>query len=341
MIYVIIATVKLLYCIANDLKMVLWTEKYKPKSIEDYIGNDDIKRIVLELDINMPHILAIGPRGCGKKTLMKLLAKKILGGEYSNNFLYVDLSRFPSNIWFKSKSDWSYNEQNVAERNNVVSVKDFAFSLPINAPFKIVMIDEVQKLDFLSQQALRVIIEKSSAMTRFILIGTSIGNIIDPIISRTAMLRFKALSFEEFKRILEKVLKAEKVNYDNKIIPFLFTKLNANVFRAITILNSLDDYTLESVKKALEEKVNMRILFYHIEKKDFVKIRDSIRYLFFNLNLTSEEIILEALNYVESSNYDVNKKIELIKRISEYEPKVYKAYEPYIELENLFINLVN
>ncbi len=320
--------------------MMLWTEKYKPKKFEDYIGNEDIKKLVKEFDINMPHILAVGPRGCGKKTLMKLLAKKILGKEYSNNFLYVDLSRFPSNIWFKSKSDWSYNEQNVAERNNIVSVKDFAFSLPINAPFKIVMIDEVQKLDFLSQQALRVIIEKSSAMTRFILIGTSIGNIIDPIISRTTMLRFKALSFEEFKKIIEKVLKAEKVKYEERIIPFLFTKLDGNVFRAITILNSLKHYSLDEVKKVLEEKGNMKILCYHIEKKDFVKIRDSVRYLLFNLNLTPEEIIVEALHYVETSNYNVNKKVEFIRKISEFEPKVYKAYEPFIELENLFINLV-
>ena len=319
--------------------MMLWTEKHKPKKIEEYVGNDEIKKIVNEFNINMPHILAVGPRGCGKKTLMKLLAKKILGKDFSNNFLYVDLSRFPSNIWFKSKSDWSYNEQNVAERNNIVSVKDFAFSLPINAPFKIVMIDEVQKLDFLSQQALRVIIEKSSAMTRFILIGTSVGNIIDPIISRTAMLRLKSLSFGEFKAILERILKAEKVQYEDKIIPFLFTKLDANVFRAITLLNSLEHYTLDEVKEALEDKVNMRILFYHIEKKDFVKIRDSVRYLLYNLNLSAEEIILEALHYIEMSNYKVDKKVELIQKISEFEPKVYQSYEPFIELENLFINL--
>lgn len=317
---------------------MLWTEKYKPSTFEEFIGNKEIVEIAKRLDTNLPHILFLGPVGVGKKTLAKIIAKKFLKENFSENFLFVDLSYFNAITIFKSAKDWTYSEQEVAEKYELVSVKDFAFSLPMNAPFRIVMLSGIENLDFLSQQALRVLIEKSSAITRFFLVGKSKSNLISPIVSRMMELHFKPLSFDEFNLIIENILRREKIAYDVKIIPYLYTKTRGNLAFALPLLQSLSEYSLQELKKILEEDKEISDLFELMKRNDPVELRKKIIDLIYYKSLDSRTIILRLLNYIEKSNLDDSKKLNLIERIAALE-KNLKGYDEFIALESVLFNL--
>ncbi|MEM1988738.1 MAG: hypothetical protein QXS41_02780 [Candidatus Woesearchaeota archaeon] len=317
---------------------MLWTEKYKPCNFDEFVGNKEIVEIAKKLNTNLPHILFLGPVGVGKKTLAKIIAKRFLNENFKENFLFVDLSYYSSIILFKSESDWSYSEKEIAEKYDLVSVKDFAFSMPINSPFRIVMLSGIENLDFLSQQALRVIIEKSSNYSRFFLIGKSKSNLISPIVSRMMELHFKALQFDEFTMIIESVLKKEKIVYDSKIIPLLYTKTRGNLSLALPILQSLSEYSLKELKKVFEDDEEISSLFELMRKDLPNELRKKIIRLIFYQAYEPRKVLLKLLSFIEHCDLEDDKKLKLIEKISDLEKGLY-SYDEFISLESILFEL--
>jgi len=141
----------------------IWTEKYRPDVLENYIGNDVIKA-KLEQYIqtqDIPHLLFYGTAGTGKTTAAKILVKNI---------------------------DCDYMFINASDERGIDTVRDkikgFASTVGF-APLKIVVLDEADFLGREAQPALRNMMEAHAASTRFILTANYVERIIDPLVSRT------------------------------------------------------------------------------------------------------------------------------------------------------------
>lgn len=140
----------------------LWVEKYRPKDLSDYIGNDALKKRAAGWIANndIPHLLLYGKAGTGKTTLGKLITKQI-----QCDHLYI----------------------NASDENNVETVrtkiKSFASSMGFS-DLKVVLLDECDFLTGNAQAALRNLMEQFSMTTRFILTCNYHEKIIDPIVSR-------------------------------------------------------------------------------------------------------------------------------------------------------------
>ena len=146
----------------NSNNNTLWVEKYRPDTLEGYIGNDVIvgkmKTYIEGGDI--PHLLFYGRAGTGKTTLAKIIISNI-----DCDHIYI----------------------NASDENNVDTVRNKIRQFSSSAGFsnlKVVILDEADYMTPNAQAALRNIMETFSKHTRFILTCNYVEKIIDPIQSR-------------------------------------------------------------------------------------------------------------------------------------------------------------
>ena len=167
----------------------LWVEKYRPQTLDTYIGNDHLKskvEVYLESG-DLPHLLLYGKAGTGKTTLAKLLVNNI-----ECDYLYI----------------------NASDENNVdtvrTKVKNFASTIGFK-DMKIIILDESDYITPNAQAALRNLMETFSKHCRFILTCNYVERIIDPIQSRCQSFQIVPPSKSEVAKHLHSILVNENV----------------------------------------------------------------------------------------------------------------------------------
>ena len=171
----------------------LWVEKYRPDTLENYIGNNHLKGIITKyLEGNdIQNLIFYGPAGTGKTTLAKLLTKNL-----NCEYLYINAS----------------DERGIETIRDKVS--GFASTMSFK-PLKVVILDEADFLTIQAQASLRNVIETFSKSTRFILTCNYVERIIDPLQSRCQVLKIVPPSKGEVAKHLFKVLNKEYVQHSD------------------------------------------------------------------------------------------------------------------------------
>ena len=167
----------------------LWVEKYRPSTLENYIGNEHLTSKVkhyLETG-DLPHLLLFGKAGTGKTTLAKILVKNI-----ECDYLYI----------------------NASDENNVetvrTKVKEFASTIGFK-DMKVIILDECDYITPNAQAALRNLMETFSKHCRFILTCNFVERIIDPIQSRCQSFQIIPPSKSDVAKHLHNILIKENV----------------------------------------------------------------------------------------------------------------------------------
>ncbi|KAL7534447.1 hypothetical protein ACHAWF_004835, partial [Thalassiosira exigua] len=187
-----------------------WVEKYRPRSLDDVVGNEDtlVRLRAIAEDGNVPNLILCGPPGTGKTTSVHALARQLLGPAFSNGVLELNASDARGIDVVRNK------------------IKGFAMnkvSLPAGR-HKIIILDEADSMTSAAQQALRRTMEIYSNTTRFALACNISTKIIEPIQSRAAILRYGRLSDEQILNRLRHVCEAEEVTYtDDGLEAIVFT----------------------------------------------------------------------------------------------------------------------
>ncbi len=189
----------------------LWVEKYRPSTLDTYIGNDHLKsKVSIYLESgDLPHLLLFGRAGTGKTTLAKLLIKNI-----ECDYLYI----------------------NASDENNVdtvrTKVKNFASTIGFK-DLKIIILDECDYITPNAQAALRNLMETFSKHCRFILTCNYVERIIDPIQSRCQLFQIIPPSKKEVAQKLHNILIEENVNSELDDIKILVDSGYPDIRRVI------------------------------------------------------------------------------------------------------------
>ena len=154
---------------------MLWTEKYRPSKLSDIVGQEhfvlDAEQWVLEN--NMPNVLAYGMQGTGKTGAAIALAKSMLGDTFKDNFFEVNAS----------------DDRRLETVRT--TIKQVAQSGTLgDAPFRIMLLDEMDGMTSDAQNALKRIMERYANNIRFIITCNDKSRIIFPLQRRCANYRF-------------------------------------------------------------------------------------------------------------------------------------------------------
>ena len=177
----------------------LWVEKYRPDTLEGYVGNEHILekvKIYIENE-DVPHLLLYGVAGTGKTTLAKIITNQI-----DCDVMYI----------------------NASDENSVDAVRDkirgFASSMGFRK-WKVIILDEADYLTPNAQAALRNLMETFSKSTRFILTCNYVEKIIDPIQSRCQTFAIIPPSKKEVAKRLFDILNEEEVKFQKEDLAVL------------------------------------------------------------------------------------------------------------------------
>lgn len=179
----------------------LWTEKYRPKTMDGYVFVDDAQREQVQQwirDGSIPHLMLSGSAGTGKTTLAKLLINELGVDDY--DVMYANGSKEARKI------EW------------VDKLINFCQTMPFGK-FKIVLIDEADYMNPQSvQPALRNLMEDYSQTVRFILTCNFPNKIIAPIHSRCQGFKIVKTDHTEFTARAATVLVTEGVEFDLDVL---------------------------------------------------------------------------------------------------------------------------
>lgn len=174
----------------------LWTEKYRPRTVADYVFRDDAQRKQVQAWIDaraIPHLLFSGAPGVGKTTLAKILI----------NELEID--------------DYDVLEINASRENSVEIIRDkitgFVQTMPFGQ-FKLVLLDEADYISPNGQAALRGVMETYHASARFILTCNYPNRVIPALHSRCQGFHIERVDITEFTARVATVLVQESVEFD-------------------------------------------------------------------------------------------------------------------------------
>jgi DNA polymerase III delta prime subunit len=171
------------------LEHSLWVEKYRPTTLDTYIGNEHLKsKVSVYLESgDLPHLLLYGKAGTGKTTLAKLLVNNI-----ECDYMYINAS----------------DENSVDTVRN--KVRGFASTMGFK-DYKIIILDECDYITPNAQAALRNLMETFSKHCRFILTCNFVERIIDPIQSRCQSFQVIPPSKKEVAVHMTNILKEEGI----------------------------------------------------------------------------------------------------------------------------------
>lgn len=197
-------------------KHTLFTEKYRPDTLEGYIGNDDFKSSLQQwIDTNdVPHLLLCGGAGTGKTTAAKLIVNNI-----NCDYVYI----------------------NCSDENGIDTIRDKVKSFASAASFKpqkVVIMDEADFLTINAQAALRNVIETFSLTTRFIFTCNYVERIIDPIQSRTIVFELTPPSMHDVAFKCVEILNLESVTYTKADIVRIVKQTYPDIRKTLNLLQS-------------------------------------------------------------------------------------------------------
>lgn len=304
-----------------NIANTMWSEKYRPKSLDDFVGNEDlVSKVKHWIDIqDVPNLLLYGPSGTGKTSIAKIISAALDADEYyinasSENGIDVLRDRIQSIVNTTSFSEW-----------------------------KIVILDESDGLTLSFQQAMRPVLENESGKTRFIFTANYQEKIIPALHSRLTSFYVVPPSKTAVCVRAKKILESEGIKFDPKSIVSIVNSYYPDQRKIVNALqkNSITGELIISNDLSLNADYLEKILTELKGVKDVKSSFQNIRQIIADSKVRQFDDLFRFL-YDSIDDYTPDgKKAMMIYHIADGQ---YKAAivntDPEIQVAQMFVNIL-
>lgn len=302
---------------ANTKEHSLFVEKYRPSSLENYVGNEHLKTTISKyLEQNdIQNLIFYGQAGGGKTTLAKLIVNNL-----NCDYLYINAS----------------DERGIETIRDKVS--GFA-SVASFKPLKVVILDEADFLTIQAQASLRNVIETFSRTTRFIMTCNFVERIIDPLQSRCQVIKIVPPSKSEVAKHLAWILEKESISYTLEDIKVIVNQYYPDLRKCLnTIQLNSKDSTLKLDNSILVSSNYIDKVIDELKKPKpyFNNIRQTIA----DSNVEDFDELFKAL-YERASEFLLNKEGTVAMLVNDHQYKANFRIDKEINTMSLIQNLIN
>ena len=339
------------------MKYLALYRKYRPSRFEEISGQEGVVG-VLKNAIKTGRIshayLFCGPRGTGKTTTAKLLAKMV---NCTNPIDGEPCGKCESCLSIFNNTNDDIIEIDAASNNGVDEIRELRYKInlvPSNSKYKVYIIDEVHMLTVGAFNALLKTLEEPPSHVIFVLATTETYKVPLTISSRCQKFRFDKITVDNIVKRLEEICNIEKIVVSSDILNEIARLADGGMRDAINLLDQLvsykgNDITINDVYD-ITGLVSYEIIYelllssYNKDMSSIVKILDDINYSGKNISKFIEEIILflkDVLVYKNITDYSLNlDKLNKVKEISDlYDNNL--IYNYVNELNNVLNNIKN
>ncbi len=306
-----------------------WVEKYRPNTLDEISSQPNIitsLKSVIETQ-NIPHLIFYGPSGCGKTSTILALSKEIFGNYYNDRIIELNASD-ERGINVIRKKIKTYAKQTV---KNVAGIP----------PWKIIILDEADTMTIDSQFALRRIIEQYSKITRFCIICNYHNKIIDPIISRCFLFRFKPIERNDIIKKLEYISEKESCKCSNIILEKIITICRGDLRKAINLLqkcyntygDKLNEELLNEISGIIPDNMFTELMTC-ILNKDNKNVDRLVNNFYLEGYSTVNQIVLFH-DYILKLDIPGEKKSDIVCKIATIDQSLIKGCDEYIQFMKL------
>lgn len=330
--------------------------KYRPQTFEEVVGQQYVTKILKNtIDRNMTShaYLFSGPRGTGKTTIAKLIAK-LLNCESPIND--IPCEKCPSCIAFNEKNQPDIIEMDAASNNGVDEIReirDKVTLMPSISKYKVYIIDEVHMLSIGAFNALLKTLEEPPQHVIFILATTELYKVPATIISRCQCFNFEKISEEDIVKKLKYIVEKENIKVEEEVLNLIAKYSDGGLRDAINLLDKLaccstnitidDFYEIKGIVKE-EELFDIVSALINGNTKEALEKLDYLGKKGKNLILFATELIEYLKNMLISNNtygLDKDKIFEMIDILNDTVNNMKNSSYQKVLLEVAFLKVEN
>lgn len=281
---------------------IVSARKYRPRSFQDVVGQDSITS-TLTSAIQEGHLaqsfLFCGPRGVGKTTCARILAKIINCSNVSDDVNSCD--ECESCISFNKSNSFNIHELDAASNNSVEDIRNLIDQVrfaPQIGDYNIYIIDEVHMLSMSAFNAFLKTLEEPPDHAIFILATTEKHKIIPTILSRCQIFDFKNISVLEIIGRLRYISEKENITFEDRALDVIAHKSDGSLRDALSMFDRLlDASNLELTYERVRDNLNILDYEYYLRIMDFVLKKDVS-----SIMITIDEIVNNGFDLLQFIN---------------------------------------
>ncbi len=254
-----------LYLAAMD-NFVVSARKYRPADFKSVVGQMHITT-TLQNAIKNNHLaqafLFCGPRGVGKTTCARILAKTINCENVTSD--NEACGKCESCVSFQNNASFNIYELDAASNNSVDDIRNLVDQVryaPQKGQYKVYIIDEVHMLSTAAFNAFLKTLEEPPKYAIFILATTEKHKIIPTILSRCQIFDFNRIQIKHISEHLKEIAEKEKVDYEEEALRLIATKADGALRDALSIFDLIVTYSAGKKVTYKETIDNLNILDY-------------------------------------------------------------------------------